>query len=70
MRRRKGQRPPGISCPPLPSNFAFEIFPERSTATMWNTLKRAWDSLTIKKLRDAWLDRPEEAYDMEWAHKQ
>ena len=28
------------------------------------------DPLRIKKLPDAWLDHPEEAYDMDWAHKQ
>src|SRR5579863_1987709 len=28
------------------------------------------DPLRIKKLPDAWLDHPDEAYDMEWAHKQ
>jgi len=28
------------------------------------------DPLRIKKLPDAWLDHPDEAYDMDWAHKQ
>jgi hypothetical protein len=28
------------------------------------------DPLRIKKKPDAWLDHPEEAYDMEWAHRQ
>ncbi len=28
------------------------------------------DPLRIKKVPDAWLDHPDEAYDMDWAHKQ
>jgi hypothetical protein len=28
------------------------------------------DPLRIKKRPDAWLDHPDETYDMEWAHKQ
>jgi hypothetical protein len=28
------------------------------------------DPLRIKKRPDAWLDHADEAYDMEWAHKQ
>jgi hypothetical protein len=28
------------------------------------------DPLRIKKLPDAWLDHPDEPYDMDWAHRQ